>query len=66
MCALDIARINVPGVLAAISFHGNLKLLIDQPLDKANTLEPIKASILICHGDSDPFINQEQVKYFFN
>lgn len=60
MCALDIARINVPGVLVAVSFHGSLDPLADQPNPEK---EPnIEASVLVCHGDADTHIPQEQVK----
>jgi len=57
MCALDMARINC-GIRAAVSFHGSFGQLPDQP--NPEELEPIKASVLICHGDADTHVPTEQ------
>ncbi|KAI1727827.1 dienelactone hydrolase family domain-containing protein [Ditylenchus destructor] len=53
LCALDLARIN-SAIVAAVSFHGALQPLPDQT--HPEELEPIKASILVCHGYSDTHI----------
>lgn len=53
LCVLDLARINA-GIVAAVSFHGTLLPLPDQL--NPEELEPIKASILVCHGYSDTHI----------
>lgn len=47
MCALDLARFNA-GVRCAVSVHGSLQPV----LDFAST-EPIRAKLLVCHGDQD-------------
>uniref|UniRef100_A0A1I8BXV9 DLH domain-containing protein n=1 Tax=Meloidogyne hapla TaxID=6305 RepID=A0A1I8BXV9_MELHA len=56
-CALDLPRINI-GIKIAVSFHGALTPLPDQPEPEKEL--PIQASILICHGDADTHIPQEQ------
>jgi dienelactone hydrolase len=59
LCALDLSRYNC-GISAAVSFHGSLDPL--PPLDKtpAEETEPIKSSIMICHGDADTHIPVEK------
>uniref|UniRef100_A0A914BYS6 Dienelactone hydrolase domain-containing protein n=1 Tax=Acrobeloides nanus TaxID=290746 RepID=A0A914BYS6_9BILA len=57
LCVLDIARYNL-GLAAVVSFHGGYDPIPDaQPPE---TLEPIKTSILICHGDADSHIPVEK------
>lgn len=60
MCALDVARLNVDGVRAAVSFHGTYTPPSDH--EQADKQKPIKASVLICHGDADSHITSEQVR----
>ncbi|VDL65469.1 unnamed protein product [Nippostrongylus brasiliensis] len=50
LCALDLARRNTDGLLAAVSFHGTLTPLPDDEPRK------ITASVQIHHGDADPHI----------
>uniref|UniRef100_A0A915EJF3 Dienelactone hydrolase domain-containing protein n=1 Tax=Ditylenchus dipsaci TaxID=166011 RepID=A0A915EJF3_9BILA len=57
LCALDLARIN-SGILAAVSFHGSFTGLHDQP--EPEKLEPIQASVLVCHGDADTHVPMAQ------
>ena len=53
---LNMARLgeNLKGV---VSFHGNL---VGTPADK----NLLKAKILVCHGDADPFVKPEEVALF--
>ncbi|NTX65206.1 dienelactone hydrolase family protein [Myxococcus sp. CA051A] len=48
LCALDLARSAVPGLKAAVSFHGVLKPPRLEPQ------APISAKVLILHGWEDP------------
>jgi len=43
----------------AVSFHGNLNVA---PANK----ELLKAEILVCHGNADPFVPQAEVDFFKN
>ncbi|KAI6183895.1 DLH domain-containing protein [Aphelenchoides bicaudatus] len=54
MCSLDLARIN-SGISCAVSFHGAFQP-IDGETDFAS-MDPIKAKLLICHGDEDQHVN---------
>lgn len=55
---MDLARYNL-GLAAVVSFHGGLEPIPDaQPPEM---LEPIKTSILVCHGDADTHIPVEKV-----
>ncbi len=49
LCALDVARANVPGVRGVVSFHG-----IYAPPGLGEQA-PIRAKVLVCHGWNDPF-----------
>ena len=62
LCALDLARINAPNLVAAVSFHGVFTPLPDQP--KPEEEAQIRASVLICHGDVDSHIPAEQVLFW--
>ncbi|KAH7726131.1 Dienelactone hydrolase [Aphelenchoides avenae] len=63
MCALDVARLNVDGVKAAVSFHGTYTPPSDH--EQADKQRPIKASVLVCHGDADSHITSEQYLKLF-
>jgi dienelactone hydrolase len=54
--ALNVARMG-EDVKGVVSFHGNL---LGVPADK----NLLKAEVLVCHGDSDKFVSQEEVKQF--
>lgn len=41
----------------AVSFHGNLNMV---PIDKSK----LKAEILVCHGNADPYVPQAEVDQF--
>uniref|UniRef100_A0AC34GNN5 Dienelactone hydrolase domain-containing protein n=1 Tax=Panagrolaimus sp. ES5 TaxID=591445 RepID=A0AC34GNN5_9BILA len=57
--AADLSRYNC-GIAAAVSFHGSLDPLPPlENLPKEET-EPIKSSIMICHGDADTHIPVEK------
>jgi dienelactone hydrolase len=49
------ANLNVKGV---VSFHGGLAR------DTSINVNPIKTKILVCHGASDPFVPEAQIKDF--
>lgn len=53
---LNLARLGEP-LAAAVSFHGSL---VGVPADK----NLLKAPVLVCHGDSDQFVKQEEVARF--
>jgi dienelactone hydrolase len=53
---LEAARMGLP-VAAVASFHGILS-------SDAPATEPIKARILVCHGDKDPLVPRDQVTAF--
>jgi dienelactone hydrolase len=55
MCALDVARGNVPGVVGAVSIHG----VYAAP--NLGEQAPIKASILVAHGWGDPMAPPDDV-----
>lgn len=57
--ALELAREGAPIALAA-SFHGILAS--GRP---ATAETPVKARILVCHGDADPLVPREQVLDFW-
>ena len=57
--ALELAREGAPIALAA-SFHGILAT--GRP---ATAQTPVKARILVCHGDADPLVPREQVLDFW-
>src|SRR5690606_26700336 len=48
LCALDLARLAIPGVRAVVSFHGILKA------PPKPTGKPITAEVLVLHGYDDP------------
>ena len=54
--ALGVARMGID-VKAAVSFHGNLNVV---PASK----ELLKAEVLVCHGNADPFVPQAEVDQF--
>ena len=54
--ALNMARMG-EDLKGAVSFHGNL---LGVPPDK----NFLKAEVLVCHGDSDKFVSQEEVAKF--
>ena len=54
--ALGVARMGID-VKAAVSFHGNLNVV---PANK----ELLKAEVLVCHGNADPFVPQAEVDQF--
>ena len=54
---LDYARGDPDGLLAAASFHG---ILDGSPL--APGVSRMRASVLLCHGDADPFVPEESVQ----
>lgn len=54
--ALNLARMG-EDLKAVVSFHGNL---LGVPLDKSK----LKADILVCHGEADPLVPQEEVDKF--
>jgi dienelactone hydrolase len=53
---LNMARLGSP-LKAVVSFHGNL---VGVPADKNN----LKARVLVCHGDADPFVPATEVIQF--
>ena len=53
---LNAARLGEP-IKGVVSFHGNL---IGVPANK----DLLKAKILICHGEADPFVKKEEVAAF--
>lgn len=53
---LELARSGAD-VKGVVSFHGTLNT-------QAPAAGPIQASILVCHGDADPFVPPEQVAEF--
>lgn len=53
---LNLARLGEP-LKGVVSFHGNL---IGVPLDTSK----LKAEILVCHGNSDPFVPESEVEKF--
>jgi dienelactone hydrolase len=53
---LNAARLGEP-FKGVVSFHGNL---IGVPADK----DLLKAKILVCHGEADPFVKKEEVAAF--
>uniref|UniRef100_A0A914EL20 Dienelactone hydrolase domain-containing protein n=1 Tax=Acrobeloides nanus TaxID=290746 RepID=A0A914EL20_9BILA len=55
-CVLDLARYNAD-LAAGISFHGGLSPI--PGAESPETLDPIKTSLLICHGDGDIHIPVE-------
>ena len=55
---LNMARMGEP-LRGVVSFHGNLAGV---PVDK----EKLKADILVCHGDADQFVSQEEITKFKN
>lgn len=54
--ALGVARMGAD-IKAAVSFHGNLNVV---PARK----ELLKAEVLVCHGNADPFVPQAEVDQF--
>jgi len=54
--ALNAARLGEP-FKGVVSFHGNL---IGVPANK----DLLKAKILVCHGEADPFVKKEEVAAF--
>jgi dienelactone hydrolase len=58
-CALDLSRYNC-GISAAVSFHGSLDPLPPLETTPKEETEPIKSSIMICHGDADTHIPVEK------
>jgi dienelactone hydrolase len=54
--ALNVARLG-EDLKGAVSFHGSL---LGVPPDK----NLLKAEVLVCHGDSDKFVSQEEVRKF--
>lgn len=54
--ALGVAKLGAD-VKAAVSFHGNLNVV---PADK----QLLKAEVLVCHGNADPFVPQAEVDQF--
>lgn len=59
LCALDVARMNVEGVKAVVSYHGTLSLLPD---DGTIVKPDIKASVLVAHGGADLYVSLEEVQ----
>lgn len=57
MCALEMARANLP-IKAAASFHGSLSA------DSSLAAEAITAKILVLHGWSDPIVPEAEVSKF--
>lgn len=55
LCALDLARLAIPGVRAVVSFHGILK-----PPPKFPA-KPITAEVLVLHGYDDPMAPPQDV-----
>jgi dienelactone hydrolase len=53
---LNMARLGSP-LKGVVSFHGNL---VGVPADKNN----LKARVLVCHGDADPFVPATEVTQF--
>lgn len=53
---LNMARMGSP-LKGVVSFHGNL---VGVPADKNN----LKAMVLVCHGDADPFVPASEVTQF--
>lgn len=60
LCVLDLARQDVEGLCAVVSFHGLLMAPEDRPH------KPISAKILALHGFDDPMVPVEQVIAFQN
>ncbi len=54
--ALNVAKMG-EDLKGVVSFHGNL---VGVPADKGL----LKAKILVCHGDADPFVKPEEVAMF--
>jgi len=54
--ALNLARMGAD-IKGVVSFHGNL---LGVPADK----NLLKAEVLVCHGDSDKFVSQQEVQQF--
>jgi len=54
---LDYARGNPNGLVAVASFHG---ILDGSPL--APGVSRMRAAVLLCHGDADPFVPEESVQ----
>jgi dienelactone hydrolase len=46
---LELARINIKGMVGAVSFHGGLKPLTPAP-------KKMNANVIVMHGLDDPFI----------
>lgn len=55
---LDAARANLPGLKAAVTFHGSL----DKPSNKTDST-PIKANVLVLHAYEDKGISMEQAGF---
>lgn len=53
---LNMARLGSP-LKGVVSFHGNL---VGAPADK----NLLKADVLVCHGEADPFVPQAEVEQF--
>ena len=53
---LNMARLGSP-LKGVVSFHGNL---VGAPADK----NLLKANVLVCHGEADPFVPQAEVDQF--
>ncbi|GMT13782.1 hypothetical protein PFISCL1PPCAC_5079, partial [Pristionchus fissidentatus] len=60
LCALDMARRNVPGLKAAVSFHGTLKPIPDAPFTG------MQASIQAHNGQADTHIGKDQITGFYD
>ncbi|KAF8361322.1 hypothetical protein PRIPAC_88245, partial [Pristionchus pacificus] len=59
LCALDMARRNVAGLKAAVSFHGTLKPIPDAPLGA------MEAAVQAHNGQADPHIGKDQITGFY-
>jgi dienelactone hydrolase len=55
LCALDVARANLPGVRAVVSFHG----VLHPP--ELGPQAPIGAQVLVLHGYDDPLARPAQL-----
>ncbi|MEM9081250.1 MAG: dienelactone hydrolase family protein [Verrucomicrobiota bacterium] len=58
MISLQMAALNLDNLLGAASFHGALN--IDFPKD----VTPLKAALLVCHGEDDSFIPADVISSF--
>lgn len=56
---LHMARIGMD-LKAVASFHGGLEAIMPAEKDK------VKAFVLVCNGEDDPFVNSEQIEGFKN